>query len=76
MHTVSYEFLMKPEESAECHQTLSSRVGSGHESNNAAWVQSCHIPNRTDNTLLHQQAADMTDNKWRKRTYWVQDMFW
>ena len=31
MHTVSYEFLMKPEESARCHQTLSSRVGAGHE---------------------------------------------
>ena len=31
MHTVSYEFLMKPEESAGCHQTLSSRVGAGHE---------------------------------------------
>ena len=30
MHTVSCEFLMNPEESAECHQT-SSRVGSGHE---------------------------------------------
>ena len=24
-------FLMKPEESAECHQTLSSQMGSGHE---------------------------------------------
>ena len=33
MHTVSYEFLMKPEESAGCHQTLSSRVGTGHETN-------------------------------------------
>ena len=31
MHTVSYEFLMKPKESAGCHQTLSSLVGSGHE---------------------------------------------
>ena len=31
MRTVSYEFLMKPEESAECHQTLSPQVGSGHE---------------------------------------------
>ena len=31
MHTVSYEFLMKPKESAGCHQTLSSRVGAGHE---------------------------------------------
>ena len=31
MHTVSYEFLIKPEESAKCHQTLSSQVGSGHE---------------------------------------------
>ena len=31
MHTVSYKFLMKPEESAGCHQTLSSLVGSGHE---------------------------------------------
>ena len=34
MHTVSYKFLMKPEESVECHQTLSSWVGSGHE---ATW---------------------------------------
>jgi len=31
MHTASYEFLMKPKESAGCHQTLSSRVGSGDE---------------------------------------------
>ena len=31
MHTVSYEFSVKPEESAECHQTISSRVVSGHE---------------------------------------------
>ena len=29
MHTASYEFLMKPEKSAGCHQTLSTRVGSG-----------------------------------------------
>ena len=31
MHTASYEFLMKPKESAGCHQTLSTRVGSGDE---------------------------------------------
>ena len=31
MHTASYEFLMKPKESAGCHQTLSVRVGSGDE---------------------------------------------
>ena len=31
MHTASYEFLMKPKESAKCHQTLSARVGSGDE---------------------------------------------
>ena len=31
MHTTSYEFLMKPKESAGCHQTLSARVGSGDE---------------------------------------------
>ena len=31
MHTASYEFLMKPKESAGCHQTLSSRVGSGYK---------------------------------------------
>ena len=31
MHTASYEFLMKPKESARCHQTLSARVGSGDE---------------------------------------------
>ena len=33
MHTASYEFLMKPKESAGCHQTLSARVGSGDETN-------------------------------------------
>ena len=31
MHTASYEFLMKPKESAGCHQTLSAQVGSGDE---------------------------------------------
>ena len=31
MHIASYEFLMKPKESAGCHQTLSARVGSGDE---------------------------------------------
>ena len=31
MHTASYEFLMKPKESAGCHQTLSARLGSGDE---------------------------------------------
>ena len=31
MHTASYEFLVKPKESAGCHQTLSARVGSGDE---------------------------------------------
>ena len=31
MHTASYEFLMKPKESAGCHQTLSAWVGSGDE---------------------------------------------
>ena len=34
MHTVSYnmyEFVMNPEESAECHQTLSLQVGSERE---------------------------------------------
>ena len=31
MHTASYEFLIKPKESAGCHQTLSARVGSGDE---------------------------------------------
>ena len=48
MHTASYEFIIKarfiikPEESAKCHQTLSldatlfSQVGSGHESNLAS----------------------------------------
>ena len=29
MHTASYELLLKPKESARCHQTLSARVGSG-----------------------------------------------
>ena len=42
MHTVSYEFLMKPEESAGCHQTLSSRVGAGHETTTCRCVR--HSP--------------------------------
>ena len=29
MHAASYEFLMKPKDSAGCHQTLSVWVGSG-----------------------------------------------
>ena len=33
MHSASYEFLMKPKESARCHQTLSSQVGSEDETN-------------------------------------------
>ena len=33
MHTASYEFLMKPKELAGCHQTLSSQLGSGDETN-------------------------------------------
>ena len=35
MHTASYEFLMKPKESAGYHQTLSAWVGSGDETNSA-----------------------------------------
>ena len=31
MHTASYEFLVKPKESAGCHQTLSAWVESGDE---------------------------------------------
>ena len=31
MHTASYEFFVKPKESAGCHQILSSWVGSGDE---------------------------------------------
>ena len=44
MHTASYEFLMKPDESAGCHQTLSSRVRSGDETNytpSVTCVNSC-----------------------------------
>ena len=50
MHTVSYEFLMKPEESAGCHLTLSSRVGAGHETKEEA-----------DRTLLIKMAATLID---------------
>ena len=31
MDTVSYEFLMKPKEPAQCDQTLSSQVGCGYD---------------------------------------------
>ena len=36
--------LMKPKESAECHQTISSRVGSGHKTElGVAFVALTHI---------------------------------
>ena len=41
MHTASYEFLMKPKESAGCHQTLSARVGSGDETK---WTVGSSVP--------------------------------
>ena len=52
MRTASYEFLMKPKESAGCHQTLSARVGSGDETRRVLvlfaaeqlkrdWAQAC-----------------------------------
>ena len=37
MHAASYEFLMKPKESAGCHHTLSTWVGSGDETR-PSWV--------------------------------------
>ena len=46
MHKVSYEFLIKPKESAECHQTLSFWVGSWNETN-SRWQlikELCNIP--------------------------------
>ena len=39
MHTASYEFLIKPKESAGCHQTLSMWVGSEDETNSAVTYQ-------------------------------------
>ena len=41
MHTTSYEFLMKPKESAGCHQILSSWVGSGDETTLFVEVRVC-----------------------------------
>ena len=38
MHTASYEFLMKPKESARCHQTLSAWVGSGDETTSSYYT--------------------------------------
>ena len=55
MHTASYEFLMKPKDSAGCHQTLSVRVGSGDEttSNHAllARYQSGIVVRASDKSL-------------------------
>ena len=38
MQTANYEFLMKPKESAGCHQTLSMPVGSGDETIEAIFI--------------------------------------
>ena len=35
--------LVKPKESAGCHQTLSSRVGAGHETNMKEAIDNSHI---------------------------------
>ena len=49
---LSYEFSMKPKESAECHQTFTSRVGSRHETllpcksviaSTCTWKIQCHF---------------------------------
>ena len=44
MHALHNEFLMKPEESVGCHQTLSSWVGSGHETNALGEMLGVAIP--------------------------------
>ena len=47
MYTASYESLIKPEESAGCHQTLSSRVGSGDETTWQRLGRFVHTKNET-----------------------------
>ena len=63
MHTASYEFSMKPKESAGCHQTLSARVGSGDET----------IPQRRLDTLTdlygtpcHVWLVNIARSTWRR----------
>ena len=55
MHTASYEFLMKPKESAGCHQTLSTRVGSGDETtlHRLPYHPVHSTQNRSHNTVHH-----------------------
>ena len=54
MHTASYDVLIKPEESAECHQTLFSQVVSRHETRQIAACQ--HVWSPTCGLLLFNQA--------------------
>ena len=44
--------LMKPKRLAECHQTLSSRVGSGHETSDVVVAAVNPVPWDENNTLL------------------------
>ena len=74
MHTVSYEFLMKPEESAGCHQTLSLQVGAGHETNTSLecsllwahyWVKGVVIKGQYTELNLHPLL--------RRQTIWKEE---
>ena len=53
MHTASYEFIMKPKESAGCHQTLSAQVGSGDETSIVLFLPSCHQNEAEYNIIVH-----------------------
>ena len=54
MHTASYEFLMKPKESAGCHQTLSARVESGDETTRLRLHDKSAICYSAENAHAHE----------------------
>ena len=61
MHTASYKFVMKPEESARCHQTLSSQVGSGDKTSLSTRLVSVLLvlwPETKEMTFLNDTGDD------------------
>ena len=70
MHTASYEFVMKPKESARCHQTLSSRVGYGDKTTytNMLVTVTCH--------MTMAEKFDWLRVIWLRLKYWWQHKTW
>ena len=63
-----YPTLMKPEESAECHETLSSQVGSGHENT----LPGCFVSSLWSLSVCRNGAI----KNWSRKCLRVKDLYY